>query len=172
MSSIDEAIRANSDHVAQFRSGTLTAAPARKLAVLTCMDARLDVESMLGLQPGDAHIVRNAGGIVTEDAVRSIILSQHLLGTRDVMVINHTDCGMLTFHDEDLERDLIRKTGKVAVVPARFHSFTDLEGNVRKQVYKLRAHPWISAESIRGFIYDVKTGRLHEVRVEEIARAA
>lgn len=173
MSIIDDAVRANRDYVSGFRSGGLTTPPARKLAIVACMDARLTIEPMLGLKTGDAHIIRNAGGIVTEDAVRSLVISHHLLGTREVMVINHTDCGMLTFKDEDLEQDLIRKTGKAAVVPSRFHSFTNLEENVRRQVRRLHAHPWIPADiTVRGFVYDVKTGRLHEVGQEEVAKAA
>ena len=138
--------------------------PAKKLAVLACMDARLDVELILGLKPGDAHIVRNAGGIATEDALRSLIISHHLLGTQEFMVINHTDCGMLTFKDHELTERLKRETGGVGVVPSAFHSFTNLDQNVKEQVMKLRAHPWIPRQiPIRGFVYDVKTGKLREV---------
>ena len=167
MSIIDDALHANQSYAAQFGSGGLAMPPARKLAVLACMDARLDVAQILGLQPGDAHVIRNAGGIATEDALRSLIISHHLLGTQEFMVINHTDCGMLTFKDRDLIDRLKQETGAIGVVPAAFHSFTNLEQNVREQVMKLRAHPWLPKQiPIRGFVYDVKTARLREVATE------
>jgi carbonic anhydrase len=138
--------------------------PARKLAVVACMDARLTVEDVLGLNTGDAHIIRNAGGIVTEDAIRSLIISHYLLGTQEFMIINHTDCGMLTFEDEDLKQRLKQETGVTAATPETFHAFHDLEENVREQVEKVRSHPWTpEGIPVRGFIYDVKTGRLSEV---------
>jgi carbonic anhydrase len=169
MSVIDDVLASNRDYATGFSSGRLAMPPARKLAILACMDARLTIEPMLGLKTGEAHIVRNAGGIVTEDAVRSLIISHHLLGTREFMVINHTDCGMLTFHDQDLRRRLQQQTGVLAIAPAQFHSFADLKGNVREQVLKLRAHPWIPKEIlIRGFIYDVKSGILNEVPVPKV----
>ncbi len=119
---------------------------------------------MLGLKTGDAHIIRNAGGIVTEDALRSLIISHHLLGTQEFMVINHTDCGMLTFKDEELRQKLQQQTGTVTVAPVYFHAFSDVEENVRQQVQKVKSHPWIPKHiPIRGFVYDVKTGRLTEV---------
>ncbi len=124
----------------------------------------LTVEEMLGLKTGDAHIIRNAGGIVTEDALRSLIISHHLLGTQEFMVINHTDCGMLTFKDEELRQKLQQQTGTVTVAPVYFHAFSDVEENVRQQVQKVKSHPWIPKHiPIRGFVYDVKTGRLTEV---------
>ncbi len=132
------------------------------------MDARLDVAQILGLKPGDAHVIRNAGGIATEDAMRSLIISHHILGTQEFMVINHADCGMLTFKDHDLTERLKRETGAMGVVPSAFHSFTNLDQNVREQVMKIRAHPWLPKQTpIRGFIYDVKTGRLKEVATEQ-----
>jgi carbonic anhydrase len=125
----------------------------------------LTVEEILGLKTGDAHIIRNAGGIVTEDAIRSFVISHHLLGTREFMIVNHTDCGMLTFKDAELVETLNKKTGKAAVAPAHFHSFADLDENVRRQAAKLRDHPWIPpAVPIRGFVFDVKTGKLREVK--------
>lgn len=173
MSIIDDVLRANSDYVSGFRSAALAMPPARKLAIVACMDARLTIEPMLGLNTGDAHIIRNAGGIATEDAIRSLLISHHKLGTREVMVINHTDCGMLTFKGGEFERHLMEQTGEAVIAPARFYSFTNLEENVREQVSKIRSHPWIPADIVvRGFIYDVKTGRLHEVRVVEAVRAA
>jgi carbonic anhydrase len=173
MSSIDDAIRANEDYGREFKSGNLAMPPARKLAVVACMDARLTIEPMLGLKTGDAHIIRNAGGIVTEDVVRSLVISQQLLGTQEVIVINHTDCGMLTFKDEDLRTKLVNSTGKLAVVPARFYAFSDVEQNVLEQMQKIRTHPWIPQQiRVQGFVYDVKTGRLNEVKEAKLRRVA
>jgi len=122
------------------------------------------VEEMLGLKTGDAHIIRNAGGIVTEDALRSLIISYYLLGTQEFMIINHTDCGMLTFKDEELRAKLQKQTGTRAVTPVHFHTFSDLEKNVRQQIQTVQLHPWIPEHiPVRGFVYDVKTGRLNEV---------
>jgi len=167
MSIIDDALHANQTYAAQFNAGGLAMPPANKLAVLACMDARMDVARILGLKPGDAHVIRNAGGIATEDAVRSLIISHYLLGTQEFMVLNHTDCGMLTFKDHDLVERLKRETGTPAVVPAAFYAFTNLDQNVREQVMKLRAHPWVPKQiPIRGFVYDVKTGKLREVAAE------
>ncbi len=170
----DDALKANEFYAKNFNQGNLAVPPAKKLAIVACMDARLTIEPMLGLKTGDAHIIRNAGGIVTEDALRSLIISQQLLGTGEVIIINHTECGMLSFKDEQLEEKLKRKTGKTPVVPTRFYAFADLEQNVREQIEKLRLHPWIpDSITIRGFIYDVKTGRLHEVStVAEVKVAA
>jgi carbonic anhydrase len=134
MSTIDDAIRANESYSRSFGVGRLAMPPARKLAIIACMDARLTIEAMLGLKTGDAHIIRNAGGIVTEDAVRSLIISQQLLGTQEVMIINHTDCAMLTFKDDALRTRLLASTGKLAVAPPRFYAFEDVEQNVREQV--------------------------------------
>ena len=164
MSIIDEVVRANQSYARSFTLGTLTIPPARKLAVVACMDARLTVELMLGLKTGDAHIIRNAGGIVTEDAVRSLLISHHLLGTEEFVIINHTDCGMLTFKDDELHARLQQQTGTAVVAPVRFHAFSNLEENVRGQIQKLRSHPWVPRQiPVRGFIYDVKTGQLNEV---------
>ena len=166
MSSIDDAMKANNDYAQSFTLGDLAMPPARQLAVVACMDARLTVEEMLGIKTGDAHIIRNAGGIVTEDALRSLIISHHLLGTQELMIINHTDCGMLTFKDEELRERLQNETGQVADTPVHFHAFSDLEGNVREQMQKVRAHPWIpDTFLVRGFVYDVKSGALREVTV-------
>jgi carbonic anhydrase len=164
MSVTEEVIQANERYARNFTLGHLPMPPARKLAVVACMDARLTVEQVLGLQTGEAHIIRNAGGIVTEDALRSLVISHHLLGTQEFIIINHTDCGMLTFKEEDLRTKLQQATGTAAVAPACFHAFGDLEGNVRQQIQKVRSHPWIPSHiPVRGFIYDVQTGRLKEV---------
>jgi carbonic anhydrase len=164
MSVTDDVLTANRQYAADFKLGNLAMPPARKLAIVACMDARMSVEAMLGLKTGDAHIIRNAGGIVTEDAVRSLIISHYLLGTQEFIIINHTDCGMLTFKDEDLRSKLQSATGTAAVVPTAFHAFGDLEQNVREQIQKVKVHPWIPKDiPVRGFVYDVKTGRLNEV---------
>jgi carbonic anhydrase len=164
VSVIEEVVRANERYAGSFTLGHLPMPPARKLAVVACMDARLTVEQVLGLGTGDAHVIRNAGGIVTDDAVRSLIISHHLLGTQEVVIINHTDCGMLTFKDDELRAKLRRATGTAIVAPYSFHAFSDLEENVREQIQRVRSHPWLPSHiPVRGFIYDVRTGRLSEV---------
>ena len=163
MSVTDEILLANEKYATMFNLGGLAMPPARKLAVLTCMDARLTVEQLLGLKTGDAHIIRNAGGIATEDALRSLILSHHLLGTQEFVVINHTDCGMLTFEDDQLLRKLEEQTGTSAIAPVHFYSFKDIEKNVRQQMARIKGHPYVCHIPVRGFIYDVKSGRLAEV---------
>jgi carbonic anhydrase len=163
MSLYTELLDANRRYAASFDLGGLPMPPARKLAILACMDARMTVEEMLGLDTGDAHIIRNAGGLATEDALRSLIISWRLLGTREFLVINHTDCGMLTFRDEELRANLQRETGADSS-GLRFHAFADLEQNVRRQVETIRRSPFIPAEiPIRGLLYDVRTGKLNEV---------
>jgi carbonic anhydrase len=165
MSTTDELLRANERYAQSFKLGHLPSPPARKVAVLACMDARLTVEQFLGLQTGEAHIIRNAGAIATDDALRSLIISHHLLGTQEFIIINHTDCGMLSFKDEDLFNRLEKQTGTAVVAPLSFHAFSDLENNVRRQIERVRSHPWIPKQiPVRGFIYDVKTGRLREVQ--------
>jgi carbonic anhydrase len=164
MSTIDEVLSANERYAQHFTLGHLAIPPARHLAIVACMDARLMVDQLLGLQAGEAHIIRNAGGIVTEDALRSLILSHHLLGTQEFMIINHTDCGMLTFTDEEVRAKLQQLTGTATVAPVHFHAFRNVEENVRQQLQKVKSHPWIPTQiPVRGFIYDVTTGRLHEV---------
>ncbi len=163
MSVIDDVLKANEAYAGNFNLGNLAMPPARKLAVVACMDARLTVSRLLGLKTGEAHIIRNAGGIITEDALRSLIISHHLLGTQEIMIINHTDCGMLTFKDDELQEKLQRLT-ETTIVPQRFYAFSNLEENVRQQIRKAESHPWLPKSiPIRGFIYDVKTGRLREV---------
>src|SRR5450755_1639822 len=134
MSITDEVLSANKAYAAKFDLGGLAMPPTRKLAILACMDARLSVEQLLGLKTGDAHIIRNAGGIATEDALRSLIISHHLLGTQEFIVINHTDCGMVTFTDNQLLDRLEEQTGTAAIAPVHFHAFKNLERNVRQQV--------------------------------------
>lgn len=136
--------------------------PARRLAIVACMDTRQRIERTLGLKPGDAHMLRNAGGIVTDDVLRSLLVSHHLLGTREVFIINHTDCGMMAFTDEDLRVQIQQKMG--TAVSVSFGMFRDPEENVRRQIERVRSHPWLPATlSVRGFVHDLQTGALNEV---------
>jgi carbonic anhydrase len=162
---IDEVLAANEIYSRTHELKRLTPRPARKLAILTCMDTRLSIRT-LGLQTGDAHIIRNAGGIVTDDALRSLIVSHHLLGTEEFMVINHTDCGLMQATEEDLRRRIQNRSGTAAVSPSFFYAFQNIEENVRHQLEKLHTHPWIpDSVNIRGFVYDVTTGKLREVKM-------
>ena len=165
MSIVDQVLKTNKRYSGEFALAGLAMPPVLKLAVVACMDARLTVEEILGIETGDAHIIRNAGGIVSEDALRSLIISHHLLGTEEFIIINHTDCGMLTFRDEGLRQKLERSTGTATVAPCHFFAFDDLRKNVRTQIKKVKSHPWIpDTVPVRGFIYDVNTGRLKEVK--------
>lgn len=162
MSTTDELLANNRDYAASFDKGDLPAPPARKLAVVACMDARLNVYSVLGLQEGDAHVIRNAGGVVTDDAIRSLAISQRLLGTEEIVLIHHTGCGMLTFTDDEFRASIEQDTGIRPEWAAE--AFGDLEGDVRQSINRLRASPFIPhRESVRGFVYEVETGRLREV---------
>ncbi len=166
MSIIDEALKANETYARNFKLGDLAMPPKTKLAIVACMDARLTVEQVLGLKTGDAHIIRNAGGIVTEDAIRSLLISHYLLGTQEFMIINHTDCGMLTFKDADLLERLEREKGVSVLSPTHFHTFENLDANVRRQIQRVTSHHWVPKEiPVRGFVYDVKTGKLNEVKL-------
>jgi len=163
MSVIDEVLAANEIYSQTHELRRLTPRPERKLAVLTCMDTRLSVRT-LGLKPGDAHIIRNAGGIVTDDSLRSLLVSHYLLGTQEFMIINHTDRGLMHTTEQDLRTRIQNLSGTAAIAPAFFFAFQNIEENVRHQLQKLRTHPWIPKEiSIRGFVYDVTSGRLREV---------
>ena len=166
MAAIDDVLEANRRYAEQFHHAGAPRPPTRKLVVVSCMDTRVGVSELLGLSLGEAHIIRNAGGIVTEDVLRSLVISHYIGGTQEVMIINNTKCGMLTFTDDELMARIHKATGKAAVVPACFHAFTDLEENLRRQVRKVQSHPWIpQSVSVRGFIYDVDSGRLCEVSV-------
>lgn len=158
---LDRVLAENRRYAAQFDRSTLPLPPGRKVAVLACMDARLTVEDALGLQTGDAHIIRNAGGLATDDAIRSLVISQHLLGTQEVIVVEHTGCGMLTFEDEPVRERIAGETGVDVDLPLR--SFADLEANVRDQVARIRAHPWIKEVPVSGVVFEVETGRLRHV---------
>jgi len=153
---VDEIREANRSYASDFAKGDLPMPPGRKFAVVTCMDARLDPAKFLGLDEGDAHVIRNAGAVVTDDALRSLIISHHLLGTQEAVVIAHTDCGMLTFKDEELQDRLDTEV--------EFHAFPNLEGNVRAGVKKIEDSSLLpDTFVVRGFVYDVKTGGLSEV---------
>jgi carbonic anhydrase len=155
------ALAENERYAAQFDRSSLADPPRPRLAVLACMDSRLTVEDILGLQTGDAHIIRNAGGLATDDAIRSLVISQQLLGTEEVIVIEHTGCGMLTFRDDEVGRDIARRTGADVDLP--LGAFDDLEANLRAQVARIRTHPWIRDVPVHGLVYEVETGRLREV---------
>ena len=164
MSVIDEVLAANEIYSRTHELRKLTPRPERKLAVLTCMDTRLSIRT-LGLKTGDAHVIRNAGGIVTEDTLRSLVVSHYLLGTEEIMVINHTDCGLMHTSEQDLRGRIQNRTGTAVVAPASFYTFQNVEENVRHQLQKLRSHPWIpESVAVRGFVYDVTNGRLREIK--------
>ena len=164
MSIIDEALSANATIAKDFDPDR-GKPPAPKIAIVTCADPRLsNIEQMLGLAEADVDMIRNFGTVIDDDAIRSLVLSTRLLGSREIMIINHTDCGMLKFTDGEMEARLRKETGEWPIAPARFYSFTDAEENTREQIRKARSHPWISQEvPVRGFVYDVHTGVLSEV---------
>jgi carbonic anhydrase len=164
MSVTNDLVRNNESYARSFKKGDLPLPPAKHVAVLACMDARLDVHKILGLQEGDAHVIRNAGGAATDDAIRSLAISQRLLGTKEIVLIHHTDCGMLTFKDDDLKSQIETETG---IRPAfALEAFADLDKDVRQSIARIQASPFIPHKSsIRGFVYDVRTGLLNEVGV-------
>ena len=163
MSVTDELLRNSEAYAASFDKGDLPLPPAKKVAVVACMDARLNPYGILGLQEGDAHVIRNAGGVVTDDEIRSLAISQRLLGTEEIILIHHTDCGMLTFTDDDFRRQIEQDTGIKPEWAAE--AFDDLEQDVRQSIARIKASPFIpKKDQVRGFVYDVETGRLTEVR--------
>jgi carbonic anhydrase len=164
MSVIDEVLAANEIYARTHELRRLTPRPERKLAVLTCMDTRLSTRT-LGLKEGDAHIIRNAGGIVTDDTLRSLVVSHYLLGTEEFMVVNHTDCGLMLTTERDLRTRIQNRAGTEAISPSFFYAFQNVDENVRHQLQKLRTHPWIPKEvTARGFVYDVMSGLLREIK--------
>jgi carbonic anhydrase len=161
MSTTDDVLRNAEQYASSFDKGDLPMPPGRKLAVVACMDARLVPTRVLGLQEGDAHVIRNAGGVVTDDTIRSLAISQHKLGTEEIILIHHTDCGMLTFKDDDFREQLQDETG---VKPAwAAESFTDLDRDLRQSIERIRNSPFIPNKNVRGFVYEVETGKLREV---------
>ncbi len=161
---IDSVLDANLRYAPDYDPKQVSPRPRLKLAVLTCMDTRLSYRAM-GLRPGDAHLVRNAGGIVTDDALRSLLISKYLLGTREIMIVNHTDCGMMKASEQELQRRIEAEAGVPANHPITFHAFRDVQENVRRQMHKLLDHNWIGTSIVRGFVFDVTDGRLREVRL-------
>lgn len=164
MSSIDKVLEANKLFAVDYDPNVISPRPLLRLAILTCMDTRISRKA-LGLNAGDVHLIRNAGGIVTDDAIRSLLISHYLLGTQEFMIINHTDCGLMKATEAELQQTIERKAGLPANSPVRFHAFSDVEKNVREQLAKLTQHSWVKEEviKIRGFVFDVHTGALREV---------
>ncbi len=164
MSVTDSFVRNNREYAENFDEGELELPPAKTIAIVTCMDARMNIGGILGLSLGDAHILRNAGGIVTDDVIRSLIVSQRILGTSEIMVIHHTDCGMTTLTDDGLKEEIYRDTGLRP--PFAIEAFSDLDDDVRQSVARIKASPYIPhKDKIRGFVYEIETGRLREVPI-------
>jgi carbonic anhydrase len=163
MTATDDLLANNEAYAASFEKGNLPLPPGRKVAIVACMDARLNVYGALGLSEGDAHVIRNAGGVVTDDEIRSLAISQRLLGTEEIILIHHTDCGMLTFTDDEFKASIQQDTGIKPEWAAE--AFSDLDSDVKQSIARIKASPFIPRkESIRGFVYEVETGRLREVR--------
>jgi carbonic anhydrase len=161
MSTTDELIENSKRYAESFDKGDLPLPPAKKVAVVACMDARLIPTRVLGLEEGDAHVIRNAGGVVTDDEIRSLSISQHLLATEEIILIHHTDCGMLTFTDDEFRSRLQKETGIRPEWAAE--AFSDLDEDVRQSIGRIKASPFIPRKNVRGFVYDVATGTLREV---------
>ena len=162
--SVTESLLKNNDrYAASFDKGDLPLPPGRRTAVLACMDARLDPARVLGLEEGDAHVIRNAGGVVSDDAIRSLTISQRLLGTEEIILIHHTDCGMLTFSDDELKSEIEADTG--IRPPFVLESFGDPDEDVRHSIRRIKASPFVPrTKKVRGFVYEVESGRLREVK--------
>ena len=161
--SVTDELLANNQRYAQTFSGPLPMPPSRAVAVVACMDARLNVYALLGLADGEAHVIRNAGGVVTEDEIRSLAISQRLLGTREIILIHHTDCGMLTFTDDEFKASILQDTG--IKPPWAAEAFGDLAGDVRQSIARIKASPFVPyTDAVRGFVFDVASGRLREVK--------
>ena len=162
MSTTDELLESAEAYAASFTKGDLPLPPGRKIAIVACMDARLNPYGLLGLSEGDAHVIRNAGGVITADEIRSLSISQRLLGTEEIVLIHHTDCGMLTFTDDEFKQSIQEETGIKPEWAAE--AFSDLDADVRQSLARVKASPFIPKKhSVRGFIYDVTDGRLREV---------
>jgi len=160
--SVTDELLANNERYADGFTGPLPMPPAKGVAVVACMDARLNVYALLGLEEGQAHVIRNAGGVITDDEIRSLAISQRLLGTREIILIHHTDCGMLTFTDDDFKAAIQAETG---IKPAwSAEAFDDLDADVRQSIARIKASPFVPhKDSVRGFVFDVATGKLNEV---------
>jgi carbonic anhydrase len=164
MSATSELITNNEAYASSFDKGDLPIPPAKKVAVLACMDARLDPAKALGLEEGDAHVIRNAGGVATEDALRSLVISQRLLGTEEIILIHHTDCGMETFTDDVVKEQIFSDTG---IRPSfALEAFPKAEEDVKQTAARIKASPFIPRKTIRGFVYEVESGKLREVSLD------
>ncbi len=162
MSATNDFLAANQNYAENFTKGGKPMPPAKKVAVVACMDARIETGRLLGLEEGDAHVIRNAGGVVSDDVIRSLAISQRLLGTTEIVLIHHTDCGMLTFKDDALKAQIEEDTGLRP--PFALEAFSDLENDVRQSIRRIQSSPFVPhKDNIRGFVYDVETGRLNEV---------
>jgi len=162
MSSTDVFAQAAAAHKSRHRGAGMSARPTRKVAVVACMDARLDLFDILGLEVGDAHLIRNAGGVVTDDVIRSLTISQRFLGTEEIILIHHTGCGMLGFTEDEFRAELEAEVGQRPTWAAE--TFTDLDADVRQSMERIRTSPFLRCRDVRGFVYDVETGDLREVR--------
>lgn len=163
MSAIDNYLENNAKYADAFSKGDLPMPPAKEIAIVACMDARLETGALLGLTEGEAHVIRNAGGVVTEDVIRSLTISQRLLGTREIMLIHHTDCGMLTFQDKDVKDAIKQETG---IRPSfALEAFSDLDDDVHQSIERIKTSPFlVHKDAIRGFVFEVETGKLREVK--------
>jgi carbonic anhydrase len=162
MSTTDELLRNAEAYAASFDKGDLPMPPGRRIAIVACMDARLNPYGLLGLQEGDAHVIRNAGGVITDDEIRSLAISQRLLGTEEIILIHHTDCGMLTFTDDEFKRSIQDEIGIKPEWAAE--AFPDVDEDVRQSLARVNASPFIpTKDSVRGFVYEVETGNLREI---------
>ncbi len=163
MSAIDTYLDNNAKYASGYSKGDLPMPPGKQIAIVACMDARLETGALLGLEEGDAHMIRNAGGVVTDDVIRSLTISQRLLGTREIMLIHHTDCGMLIFTDAGLKEEIHKETG--IRPPFAFNTFSDLDDDVQQSIARIKASPFVvHMDAIRGFVFEVETGRLREVK--------
>ena len=164
MSATEEFLVNNESYAENFTKGGKPMPPAKKVSIVACMDARIETGRLLGLEEGDAHVIRNAGGVVTDDVIRSLAISQRLLGTQEIILIHHTDCGMLTFRDDEVKAQIETDTGLRP--PFALESFSNPEDDVRQSIRRIQASPFVPhKDEIRGFVYDVETGRLNEVSV-------
>jgi len=164
MSATNEFLTNNESYAENFTKGGKPMPPAKKVSIVACMDARIETGRLLGLEEGDAHVIRNAGGVVTDDVIRSLAISQRLLGTQEIILIHHTDCGMLTFRDDEVKAQIEADTGLRP--PFALEAFSDPEDDVRQSIRRIQASPFVPhKDEIRGFVYDVETGRLNEVSV-------
>ena len=161
MTVTDELLQSAQRFAAGFNQGALSMPPAKHVAVVACMDARLNPQATLGLALGDAHVIRNAGGVVTDDVIRSLAISQRLLGTTEIILVHHTDCGMLTFRDDEVKDQIIADTG--IRPPFALEAFSDVDDDVRQSMARIQASPFVPHKNVRGFVYEVEKGTLREV---------